>query len=58
MTNRAQALQLAVQHHQAGQLADARAIYEEIPATQPDALNFMGVLAQQNGELAGLHELT
>jgi tetratricopeptide (TPR) repeat protein len=54
MTNIAQTLQLAVRHHQAGRLEDARAIYEEILAAQPrqpDALNLMGVLAQQSGQL-------
>jgi tetratricopeptide (TPR) repeat protein len=45
-------LQTAVQHHQAGRLAEAEALYREILATEPDhadALNLLGVLAHQTG---------
>lgn len=43
-----QAFDLAVQHHQAGRLADAEALYRQILAVQPhhgDALHFLGVIA-------------
>ena len=51
-----QAFQLALQHHQAGRLADAEALYRQILAVQPkhaDALRLLGVIAQQ----AGRHDL-
>jgi tetratricopeptide (TPR) repeat protein len=47
-----QALQLAIQHHHAGRLAEAEKIYRQILARQPnhpDALNLLGVLASQVG---------
>jgi len=47
-----QALQLAVQHHQAGRLAEAELLYRQILAAQPnhaDALHLLGVMAQQVG---------
>jgi tetratricopeptide (TPR) repeat protein len=50
----AQALQTALDHHRAGRLAAAEAIYREILAAQPDhvdALNLCGVLAHQLGRL-------
>ncbi|MDR3404796.1 MAG: tetratricopeptide repeat protein [Chthoniobacter sp.] len=47
-----QAFDLALQHHQAGRLADAEALYRQILAVQPnhaDALHFLGVIAHQSG---------
>jgi len=47
-----QAFQIAVQHHQAGRLAEAEALYRRILAAQPnhaDALHFLGVIAHQIG---------
>ena len=47
-----QALELAVQHHQAGRLAEAEALYRRILAVQPnhaDALHLIGVIAHQSG---------
>jgi protein O-GlcNAc transferase len=47
-----QALQIAVQHHQAGRLSDAEALYRQILAVQPnhaDALHLLGVIAHQAG---------
>jgi len=47
-----QAFALARQHHRAGQLAEAEAIYREILAADPshaDALHLLGVLAGQTG---------
>jgi tetratricopeptide (TPR) repeat protein len=49
-----QALQLAIQHHNAGRLRDAEVIYRQILAQQPnhpDALHLLGVLAHQAGQL-------
>ena len=46
-------LQNAIDHHTAGQLAHAEAIYRELLATNPDdadALCLCGVLAQQRGQ--------
>ena len=48
----AQAFDLAVQHHQAGQLAEAEAIYRQILAVEPnesDTLHLLGVIAHQVG---------
>src|SRR4051794_31420070 len=45
-------LEQAVQHHQAGRLAQAEALYRQLLAANPkhaDALNLMGVLAAQQG---------
>ena len=47
-----QELELALQHHQAGRLAQAEQLYRQILARQPanpDALHFLGVLAHQVG---------
>jgi predicted O-linked N-acetylglucosamine transferase (SPINDLY family) len=47
-----QAFRLAVQHHQAGQLAEAEAVYRQILIREPrhaGVLNYMGVLAHQAG---------
>jgi len=47
-----QALEIAVQHHQAGRLADAEALYRQILAVEPnnaDALHLLGVVALQVG---------
>jgi protein O-GlcNAc transferase len=51
-----QAFQIAVQHHQAGRLADAETLYRRILTLQPnhaDALHLLGVIALQ----AGRHDL-
>jgi protein O-GlcNAc transferase len=48
-----QAMTLALQHHQAGRLDQAEAIYRQILIRQsdnPDALNLLGVLSSQKGE--------
>lgn len=53
MQNTAQWLNAALAHHQAGRLADAKALYARILAKQPkhaDALHFMGLLACQIGQ--------
>ena len=47
-----QALQIAIQHHHAGQLAQAEQLYRQILVQQPnhaDALHYMGVIARQAG---------
>jgi len=47
-----QTLELAMQHHQAGRLAEAEALYRQILATQPEhaeALHLLGVIAVQVG---------
>jgi tetratricopeptide (TPR) repeat protein len=46
-----QAIQLAIQRHQAGRLAEAEGIYRQILARQPNepnALHFLGLIAQQS----------
>ncbi|HEX4053983.1 MAG TPA: tetratricopeptide repeat protein [Tepidisphaeraceae bacterium] len=48
----AQSMQIAVRHQQAGRLAEARAIYLDVLArepNQPDALHLLGVIAVQTG---------
>lgn len=48
-----QAFDLAVQHHQAGHLAQAEALYREVLAAEPrhaDALHLLGVTAHQAGK--------
>ena len=45
-------MQIALEHHQAGRLAEAEAIYRQVLAEYPDhtdALNLLGVLAGQTG---------
>jgi predicted O-linked N-acetylglucosamine transferase (SPINDLY family) len=53
-----QALGAALAHHQAGQLAEAKALYEQILGVEPghpDALHFLGLLAcQVNQHEAGV----
>jgi tetratricopeptide (TPR) repeat protein len=47
-----ESLQLGLQHHQAGRLAQAEACYREIlqqESQHPDALHLLGVIAQQIG---------
>jgi len=47
-----QAFQIALQHHQAGRLAEAEALYRQILAVQPghaETLHLLGALAQQAG---------
>ena len=51
--NIAQALDLAVQHHNAGRLSEAEDIYEQILAAVPDnhdALHLLGLIANERGE--------
>jgi len=47
-----QAFEVALQHHQAGRLAEAEALYRQILAVEPrhaDALHLLGVIAHQVG---------
>src|SRR6266446_7524783 len=47
-----QALEIALQHHHAGRLPEAEAIYQQVLAQDPrnaDALHFLGVIALQVG---------
>jgi predicted TPR repeat methyltransferase len=51
-----EALAYAVRHHQAGELDEARAIYEAVLERQPervDVLNWLGILRHQRGDIAG-----
>lgn len=53
-------LQQAVALHQQGRLAEARKLYRQVLSaipTQPDALNFLGVLEAQQGNVAAAAEL-
>ena len=48
-----EAFQVALQHHQAGRLAEAEALYRQILAVDPrhaDALHLLGVLTHQAGQ--------
>jgi len=52
MTNISEALQMALKHHQAGQLQKAESIYHQILQENPnhhDALNLSGLIAHQTG---------
>lgn len=56
----ADALQIAIAHHQAGRLQQAESIYRQILQADPeyaDALHLSGVIAQQKGELDSAVEL-
>lgn len=49
-----QALEIALRHHQAGQLAEAESIYRQILGVDPNhpgALHLLGVIAMQVGQL-------
>ncbi|MEO3433958.1 tetratricopeptide repeat protein [Inquilinus sp. CAU 1745] len=53
-------LQQAVERHRAGQLEEARLLYREVLARQPDqpdALHFLGVIAVRDQDLWGAMEL-
>jgi predicted O-methyltransferase YrrM len=53
-------LRTAIQHHQSGRLAEARAVYERVLAVQPnhpDALHLLGALVYQQGDSARAVEL-
>jgi tetratricopeptide (TPR) repeat protein len=55
-----QALRIAFERHQAGQLSEAEAIYTEILRAEPDnphALHLMGLLAHQRGQHQSAAEL-
>jgi protein O-GlcNAc transferase len=55
-----QALELAIQHHQAGRLHQAELLYRQILAQQPghaDALHMLGVIAHQMGHHDGAVDL-
>jgi protein O-GlcNAc transferase len=58
--NPASEMRVAVEHHQAGRLAEAEKIYHQVLARQPDhagALHLLGVLAVQMGQLDAAVEL-
>jgi predicted O-linked N-acetylglucosamine transferase (SPINDLY family) len=53
MATTAEALQMALEHHQAGRLHQAQQIYQQILETEPrhaDALHLLGVVAHQGGQ--------
>lgn len=55
MTQIAEALTTALQHHQAGQLAEAQRLYQAILQQQPhhpNALYLLGLIAHQTGQLS------
>ncbi|MBI3903786.1 MAG: tetratricopeptide repeat protein [Nitrosomonadales bacterium] len=54
------AIQSALEHHQAGRLSQAAALYQQILQTEPthpDALHFSGVIAHQTGKNESAVEL-
>ncbi len=54
------ALRLAIQHHRAGRLDEAQAIYQRILEAEPhhpDALHLLGLIAHQQGQHARAAEL-
>jgi predicted O-linked N-acetylglucosamine transferase (SPINDLY family) len=56
----AQAMEMAVGHHQAGRLAEAEAIYRQVLVQVPEhsgALHFLGLLAAQTGHTTAAIEL-
>jgi predicted O-linked N-acetylglucosamine transferase (SPINDLY family) len=56
-----QAFELGLQHHQAGRLAEAEAIYRQILAAEPrhaDSLHLLGVIGGQVGRMDVAIELT
>ncbi|TAL09208.1 MAG: tetratricopeptide repeat protein [Nitrospirae bacterium] len=53
MASIAESLTIALQHHQAGRLPEAEALYRQILQAQPqhpDALHLLGVIAHQRGQ--------
>ncbi len=55
-----QALAIAVQHHQAGRLAEAETIYRQVLVAEPNnaaALELLGTLLGQRGDMRGGEEL-
>jgi len=53
MVTTQQALELALQHHQAGRLEEAETLYRQFLAQEPnhpDALHLLGMIANQKGE--------
>ncbi len=55
-----QALEIAIQHHQAGRRAEAEQLYRQILALEPqhpDALHLLGLIAQQAGAIEAATEL-
>lgn len=55
-----QALQIALEHHQLGRLAQAEAIYQQILQIEPgnpDALHLLGLIAYQTGHIEAAEEL-
>src|SRR4051812_25557909 len=53
-------LETAVDHHRAGQLREAEALYRQVLQTtpdQPDALHFLGVIALQVGQFQAGEQL-
>ncbi len=60
MTNISEVLQMALKHHQAGQLQKAESIYHQILQENPnhhDALNLSGLIAHQTGNNVKAAEL-
>src|SRR3954469_24016629 len=54
--NAKQAFAAALQHHQAGRIAEAEALYRQVIAKQPrngDALHLLGLLLIHRGDAAG-----